>query len=206
VVNKVDLLTGVQLDWAKQRINAEYGDKTILFQNSLSDESIGRWLAACDDYKDPSLRQALNIDYDIYGAGEAELAWLDEEIGIVSPQGNAIGAGYDLMRKLYDSIIENGYPIGHLKFLIDDGYEQAKVSFTAIPTPEEEYGNHEEAGRVVIMVNARIQVAPAILQLMVRQTILDVETRTGCRITEYNASAFQPGYPQPTHRITHRRL
>lgn len=25
---------------------------------------------------------------------------------------------------------------------------------------------------------------------------------TGCRITEYNASAFQPGYPRPTHRIT----
>ena len=203
VVNKIDLLTSAQLEWAKQRIDAEYSGKTILFQNSFSEESIGRWLAACDAYKDPSLRQALNIDYDIYGAGEAELAWLDEEIGIVSPNGNAIGTAYDLMRKLYESINDSGYPIGHLKFLLDDGLEQKKVSFTAIPTPEEAYGADEEAGRVVIMVNARIQVAPAILQLLVRQTILDVESRTGCRITEYNASAFQPGYPRPTHRITH---
>ena len=205
VVNKVDLLTGAQLEWAKQRIDAEYCGKILLFQNSLSEESISRWLAACDAYKDASLRQALNIDYDIYGAGEAELAWLDEEIGIVSPEGNAIGTAHDLMRRLYNSITDNGYPIGHLKFLLDDGLEQTKVSFTAIPTPGEAYGGHEEAGRVVVMVNARIQVAPAILQLLVRQTILDVESRTGCRITEYNASAFQPGYPRPTHRITHRR-
>jgi Ni2+-binding GTPase involved in maturation of urease and hydrogenase len=202
VVNKIDLLTSDQVKWAKQRIATEYKDKTILFQNSLSEESVIRWLAACEEYKDASLRQALNIDYDIYGAGEAELAWLDEEIGIVSPDGNANRTAYDLMRKLYDSIVDNGYPIGHLKFLLDDGEEQKKVSFTAIPTTQEEYPAIEETDRVVVMVNARIQVAPAILQLLVRQAILDVETRTGCRITEYNASAFQPGYPRPTHRIT----
>ena len=205
VVNKIDLLTGAQLEWAKQRIDAEYRGKTILFQNSLSEESVGRWLAACDEYKDASLRQALNIDYDIYGAGEAELAWLDEEIGIVSPKGNAIGTAYDLMRKLYDSIVDNGYPVGHLKFLLDEGHEQKKVSFTAIPTPEEQHPAGEEADKAVVMVNARIQVAPAILQLLVRQTILEVEGRTGCRITEYNTSAFQPGYPRPTHRITQGR-
>jgi Ni2+-binding GTPase involved in maturation of urease and hydrogenase len=202
VVNKIDLLTDSQLERATQWIGGEYPNKTILFQNSLSEESVGRWLAACDEYEDPSLRQALNIDYDIYGAGEAELAWLDEEIGIVAPDGNAIGAAYDLMRKLYDRILENGYPVGHLKFLLDDGQEQTKLSFTAIAVPDDGDPAGMQCDRVVIIVNARIQVAPAILQLLVRQTILDVESRTGCRITEYNASAFQPGYPRPTHRIT----
>jgi hypothetical protein len=144
----------------------------------------------------------LDIDYDRYGAGEAELAWLDEEIGIVASNGNAIAAAYDLMRNLYSTIIENGYPIGHLKFLLDDGQDQTKVSFTAIPAPEENDPADLSCDRVVIIVNARIQAAPAILQLLVRQTILEVEARNSCRITEYNASAFQPGYPRPTHRIT----
>jgi hypothetical protein len=196
------LLTDAQLEWAKQRIGSEYADKIILFQNSLSEESVSRWLTACDEYGDPSLRPALDIDYDIYGAGEAELAWLDEEIGIVSPDGGAIRAAYAVMRKLYITITGSGYPIGHLKFLLDDGEEQTKVSFTPLSDPGLAEPEGILADRAVIIVNARIQVAPGVLGELVRQTILEVETGTGSKITEYNISAFQPGYPRPTHRIT----
>ncbi|HET6254325.1 MAG TPA: GTP-binding protein [Puia sp.] len=201
VVNKIDLLTASQLEWVRHRVRDEYGGKTILFQNSLSDESVSRWLSACDNYHDDRLRTSLVIDYDIYGAGEAELAWLDEEIGIVSSTGNAIPAAYELMRKLHETIMENGHAIGHLKFLLDDGEEQTKVSFTTLSAPQDTGSTGERADRVVIILNARIQVSPAILQQLVSQAILAVEARMNCRITEYRINLFQPGYPRPTHRI-----
>jgi hypothetical protein len=33
---------------------------------------------------------SLNIDYDIYGAGEARLAWLDDEFEVYSDKGTAV--------------------------------------------------------------------------------------------------------------------
>ncbi|MEP7251902.1 MAG: GTP-binding protein, partial [Ginsengibacter sp.] len=84
VVNKIDLVTKLQLEAANVLIEAEYSDKKILYQNSLSEENVKYWLTVCGDFKNFSLRPALEIDYDVYGAGEAELAWLDEEIGIVT--------------------------------------------------------------------------------------------------------------------------
>jgi Ni2+-binding GTPase involved in maturation of urease and hydrogenase len=202
VVNKIDLLTEFQLEWIKEQMTGGYRNTTILFQHSFSEESVGSWLTVCEAYNDPSLRKALDIDYDIYGAGEAELAWLDEEIGIVAPDGTAIEAAYAVMQKIYAAITANGYPIGHLKFLLDDGQGQTKVSFTAIAGADDDDKASPHCERVVIIVNARIQMAPAALQTLVRQTILEVEAGKDCRITEYNSSAFQPGYPRPTHRIT----
>lgn len=202
VVNKVDLLSEPQLEWVKARIASVYGGKVVLFQNSLAEESVARWLTACDHYNNPHLRPALDIDYDSYAAGEAQLAWLDEEIGIVWPDGNAIRAAYDLMHNLRKGITDNGWPVGHLKFLLDDGDEQRKISFTAIPNHEAAETEALPADRAVVIVNARILAAPEPVRQLMRRTILDLEAATGCRVTEHRASAFRPGYPRPTHRIS----
>ena len=49
VVNKIDLLNDAKLASAKKIINAEYGDKIIHYQNSLSQESISEWLQLVND-------------------------------------------------------------------------------------------------------------------------------------------------------------
>ncbi|HEV2478440.1 MAG TPA: GTP-binding protein, partial [Puia sp.] len=133
VANKVDLLSEKQLDMARKLIRSAYRGKLVLFQNSLLEDSVQRWLAACFIINNSSLRPSLEIDYAIYGAGEAELAWLDEEIGIVADDNSAATAAQILCRKLYDKIIGGGHLIGHLKFLVDDGEKQKKISFTSLP-------------------------------------------------------------------------
>ncbi len=204
VANKIDLLTKDQLMQAKQLIEAEYGDKIILYQNSLSGEDIGQWLSLINNnYQNESLRPSLEIDYDIYGAGEAELAWLDEEIGIVTKDKSAVAAGHMLIHKIYDGIIAGGYPLGHLKFLIDDGREQKKLGYTAMDVKQKgDDESYPETDRIIILINARVQVSPVLLQKIVADAIDETELSADCKIFENKLSAFQPGYPQPTHRIT----
>jgi Ni2+-binding GTPase involved in maturation of urease and hydrogenase len=204
VVNKIDLLTEEQLELAKQLIKAEYGDKIIRYQNSLSKESIKQWLALISDhFQNFSLRPSLEIDYDIYGAGEAELAWLDEEIGIVTTDKNAVEASYLLINKIYGKITELGYPIGHLKFLIDNGLKQKKISFTSISTiPNSDNASYLETNRIIILINARVQISPVLLQKIVADAINETELLENCKIIVNNLSAFQPSYPRPTHRIS----
>jgi len=204
VVNKIDLLNEEQLALTKKLISAEYAGKIIHYQNSLSGESIKEWLQQVNDnFNNTSLRSTLEIDYDIYGAGEAQLAWLDEEIGIATKDKNAIAAGYILINKIYAKIAQHGYPIGHLKFLMDDGKEQWKISFSSIAVdPNAATTNHIETDRIIILINARVQVSPALLKQIIADAIIETEVSASCKIIENNLSAFKPGYPKPTHRIT----
>lgn len=202
VVNKIDLLNQKQLKFAKQLIESEYRGKVILYQNSLSEESIKQWLLTCDNFKNPSIRTTLEVNYDIYGAGEAELAWLDEEIGIITTDKTAVSAAYTFIQNIYDKIVAKGYPIGHLKFLLDNGQQQKKVSYTTLFIADKNDADFSETDRIIILVNARIQVEPILLQSLVSDIIIETEIETDCKIIEYTLSSFQPGYPQPTHRIS----
>jgi hypothetical protein len=102
---------------------------------------------------------------------------------------------------VYEKIVAKGYPVGHLKFLINDGIKQEKVSFTAVPTADQAEVTDMVTDRVIVLVNARIQAEPVLLQTIVNDAILETELEAGCKITEHHLSAFQPGYPRPTHRM-----
>ena len=204
VINKIDLLNDEQLALAKELIAAEYGDKIIHYQNSLSGESVVQWIQLItDNFHNQSLRSTPEINYDMYGAGEAELAWLDEEIGIVTKDKSAVAAAYLLINKIYTKLTERGYSIGHLKFLMDDGKTQRKISFNSIAVDTDTCAfNDIKTDRVILLINARVQVSPGILQQVVSDAIIETEYLASCKIIENNLSVFKPGYPKPTRRIT----
>ena len=101
VANKIDLLTAGEVRYAKKIISSTFSEKTILYQNSLAQEGITKWLKTCDALKSSDLRQTLNLDYEKYAAGEGELAWLDEEIGLVSQRMKAVESAKVLMHYIY---------------------------------------------------------------------------------------------------------
>lgn len=202
IVNKIDVVTAEQLAAAKPLIEATFANKKILYQNSLSADSIKIWVdTMCNSLTNANLRQALAIDYDIYGAGEAALAWLDEEITIVTADESAIEASYLLMNKIHDTIVAEGYPIGHLKFLIDTGQVQVKISYTSIYSSPAQDNNDIKATQVNILINARVQTTPGILQSIINNAIAETMLETGCTTTKNKTACFIPGYPRPTHRI-----
>ncbi len=203
IVNKTDLLNEEQLAFAKKIIAAEYGDKIIRYQNSLSEKSVTEWIQLItNSFHNTSLRTTPEIDYDIYGAGESELAWLDEEIGIVTKDESAVAACYLLINNIYNKITQHNCPIGHLKFLMDNGTEQWKISFNAIVVDADvNIPKCIETDRIIVLINARVQVSPVLLQQIIADAILETEFSASCKIIENNLSAFKPGYPNPTYRI-----
>jgi Ni2+-binding GTPase involved in maturation of urease and hydrogenase len=201
VVNKIDLLTEEQLKEAKRIIDTEFKDKIILYQNSLEENSIKEWLSVCDGFQSSALRPTLNIDYNMYGAGEAELAWLDEEIQIVTNKKNAFEVGYRLMENIHNKISANNHSIGHLKFLMHDSKEKYKISFSTIPIEPFADSNFSETNNAFLLINSRVQISPVLLEKMVTDAISETELYTKCKIIKESMSAFKPGYPKPTHRI-----
>jgi hypothetical protein len=57
------------------------------------------------------------------------------------------------------------------------------------------------SGSASLLINIRVQASPEEIQQLLTDAIHDEEVKSGCRIIVNSLSAFQPGYPKPTHRI-----
>lgn len=190
VVSKTDLLA----DKATLRglMQERYGEKTILYQNSFEQEDIAHWLTTLDSTPFSTGLPSLNIDYDLYGAGEAKLAWLDQELEIQCASNKAQAAAMALMQRL--STVD--CPIGHLKFLLDG---RTKLSFTATGSTDDHHP--EPAPSATLLINARVQTEPANLSNLIANAITTIEKEYDCTIHTISKHAFQPGFPKPTHRV-----
>ena len=130
------------------------------------------------------------------------MAWLDEEVGILTHDKDAIETGMLFINSIDTKICRLGYPIGHLKFLVDDGQKQQKISYTSISQPViRQKTNRLKTDRVVILINARVQTEPQHLNKIVSNVIDELESSTGCKVMEGKISSFKPGYPKPSQRI-----
>lgn len=201
MVSKIDLTDNETLLEIKELMNEKYGDKILLYQNSLEVTNIQQWLHVLDNelFKNSS---SLQIDYNVYGVGEAKLAWHDQELEIYSTNNNATQTAADLIGTIFQKIYLNNYPIGHLKFLLNG---ETKISFTAI-SPEKikkvtDRIKNKKAAFSILLINARVQTKPEILSQLISEAISDSGAKFNCKIIVKSVASFQPGYPKPTHRM-----
>jgi G3E family GTPase len=200
VANKIDLLQPHQLQELKILATVSFPDKLILYQNSLDFESLDQWLQTIDHYDRGAVHKTIDIDYQIYGKGEAHLAWLDEEIEI-----NGSGAWHEaisIIEKIKCKLDEQRLNIGHLKFLISNIKRSDKVSFTSVPAHDWKAGLVPlEGEKIILMVNARVETNPGNLRNIVYEIVSDAGRKPSISIQEHCVSAFQPGFPSPTYRM-----
>jgi G3E family GTPase len=202
VVNKTDTLTEEQLSAAKVLINDAYPLHKILFQDSLDAADIQQWLELGFAYEAATPRKSLEINYDEYAAGEAEMAWYDSEVTITTPDNTAQEASQKLISGIYSRLLELKCLIGHLKFMVRSKQEQVKVSFTAIPPAEKfRFAGNWHTNNVRVLINGRVKASPVVIETAVADVIKEIQAQEGVTVTETNKKAFQPGYPKPTHRL-----
>jgi G3E family GTPase len=202
VINKTDLLTPEQLAAVDNVVRCDYAGKTILHQNSCDHQDVSKWLDLLDSFDCRKKRNSLTLDYDIYGAGESRLAWLDKSIVVDAPYGNGIFAVRHLVRSIFNRLRIGEVIIGHLKFLIETDHWKEKISFTAASTAADIKVKDDEVKYLRLLINARVQTDPQTLGKLVDEVLTDVQQTFRCAIVTEKFSAFTPGYPRPTHRVS----
>lgn len=201
IVNKIDLVPESELSDLKNLIDLKLKNKIIIVQNSLNPQNIDNWLNTLENLP-PRKRESLEIDYQSYGKGEADLAWLDEEINFRSSKSEAGVSVISFIEKVLSDITVKKIPVGHLKFLLINGDEIQKISFTSIIDEEWKMKLSPVVSNLIkLMVNARIETSPDIAREIIRNSIAALSDHRVI-ISESNEVAFQPGFPSPTHRIT----
>ena len=201
VLNKIDLINTAELATIDQIIRTEYPGKTILHQSSLVEGDLNKWIIALDTFATSVERQSLEIDYKIYGAGEAQLAWLDKTIRIISNDVNTHYLAQQLITLLAHQIQSRHLAVGHLKFFVESNGKKEKVSVTPTSLASDVKLTDVKATESTILINARVETDPEVLQSIVEQCLTHLRQRFGCRISDGKWSVFKPGFPRPTHRI-----
>ncbi|HMG92263.1 MAG TPA: GTP-binding protein, partial [Chryseolinea sp.] len=201
VLSKVDLITKDQLAVAENVIREDYPRKKIVYQNSHKHEDIVSWLDTLDEFASRVDRDSLMIDYDVYGNGEAQLAWLDKSIVIHSPLGNGGFATRQIIRSIFNQLTQRQLTIGHLKFFVETDRWHEKISFTTASISADIKIPQENIQWVKMLINARIQTDPVTLQVLIDNVLEGVQTSESCSVVTEKHSAFKPGFPRPTHRI-----
>ena len=202
VVNKIDLVEDKSLKELVELVQRHYPDKAVVYQDSLNLQSIGQWLMVLNNRDSKEIKESLELDYDLYGAGEAELAWLDQEIMISSSNRKGIELSEKFINKVYAKLVSQNLPIGHLKFFLNDGFHSQKISFTTINQEATvSLSKVNEVSEISVLINARVQAETEALKKIVADAISEIDQQEDCIIVEKFKSAFQPGYPKPLHRI-----
>ena len=200
IINKTDLISLGELNKINEHLIKEYPGKILLYQNSFENNDIRKWIDTLYQFDNFLDRSSLDIDYDLYGDGEAQLAWFDQSLTIIASQKNAIIIAKNIIDDIYCKIDQQQLVIGHLKFFIETHDWKKKISITAM-SPDSYYLPEENAGQVKLLINARIQTEPQILQKMVHETLKQIVQKHDCNINADKWSSFKPGYPKPLYRV-----
>jgi hypothetical protein len=147
-------------------------------------------------------RKILNIDYDVYAEGEAELGWLNCSTHVAAPQPFALDTVLlDIVGRLQQALQGADAEVAHLKAIgLWEGYFGVANLVSTQSKPELSLPSNCEVKEADVIVNARVAIDPAILQTHVHDVLQAACKACNAKVTIHTTQSFRPGRPQPTHR------
>ena len=206
VVNKCDLVGPPALKALREILATNYPRAEVLEVSARRGDGLEQWFEKIARATQPA-RAVMEVDYDIYGQGEALLGWLNATARFAAA---APLDGNDLLTRLAGAVQEHlsrqGAEIAHLKMTLDpeDGLgDLAVVNLVRndfVAELSQELQGPAQAGE--ILINLRAEAPPESLRDAVNQAAVVCERAlSGGSIRIEHLECFRPGQPQPTHRF-----
>lgn len=150
-------------------------------------------------------RRLLDIDYDVYAAGEAELGWvnLSAHVDELSHEIDLDQTARQLVKDLSSRVIAEGGEIAHLKVSVLGGDAQSVANVVSNDGLVETglLAQRSVTGNLQLVVNARVAMDPNDLELLCRKVVTEISRNLQGKIRDVTSHALRPGRPVPTHRV-----
>lgn len=147
-------------------------------------------------------RRILDIDYDIYAEGEAELGWLNSSVRMVADKPFALDQLLlDVVSGLQQALEGSGAEVAHLKAIgLWEGFFGVANLVSSDGAASLSLPSRCQVKETDLIVNARVAIDPAVLQVHVEKVVQAVCARYGAKPLDAKTQSFRPGRPTPTHR------
>lgn len=203
LINRIDELSPAEADELSELVAAEFPDTPQLRISAKTGEGFDALFQFLDQRGNFG-RRILQLDYDTYAEGEAELGWLNARVTLAGEQ------PFDLDRLVLDIIGRLHVALGaadaetaHLKVigLAADSFAVANL-VSSQSQPELSLPSRSRCSDAELIVNARVALDPVVLEREVRAAVEAACSAAGAKAEWHEARSFRPGRPVPTHRMT----
>jgi Ni2+-binding GTPase involved in maturation of urease and hydrogenase len=203
LINRTDELSTAEREELAALLNKQFPDQPVMFISAKSGEGfheLYEFLGKRGGFG----KRILDLDYDVYAEGEAELGWLNASLTVKADKPWQLD---DLLlrivTRLRESLSAAKAEVAHLKAIgLWEGFYGVANLVSSDSSPELSLPSRCQATEAEVVVNARVAVDPVELEAFVRKAVEEAAASLGAKASFREVASFRPGRPQPTHRMT----
>ncbi len=202
MINRIDQLSPEEVDELVALIEAEHPGMPVLRISAKTGEGFEAVLETLDQ-RGAFGRRILELDYDIYAEGEAELGWLNSSLRVTAQQPVDLDALLvDIVERLRTSLGAIGAETAHLKTIgLWEGFYGVANLVSGDSPAELSLPSNCQTREADVVVNARVAVDPETLEELVTAAVREAAAKAGAEVEFRQTQSFRPGRPVPTHRF-----
>lgn len=203
VINKIDKLTSQAVTELAGLIRDRFPDKQAVAISAREGDGFDELIAALElDSKTHA--SFMDVDYDVYAEGEAELGWLNCSCaltGVDSAKFPLDRVVLDLVDQVKQACDRQQFEAAHVKVYCDAGGFPAIANLVSSDAPAElSVASEVDVSKAEIIINARVAASPEELESLVAEAVNQVAAAHGLSHELSGVQCFRPGRPLPTHR------
>jgi Ni2+-binding GTPase involved in maturation of urease and hydrogenase len=203
LVNRIDELRPAEVEELAGLVAAQYPGVPVMRVSAKTGQGFDG-LTALLEQAGAFGRRILDIDYDTYAEGEAEMGWLNSSIHVTAAgEFDLDDLLLDVVRRLRQSLSGQAGEVAHLKVIglweVSFGVANLVSSSTE---PELSLPSRSRVREADVIVNARVAVDPAVLESEVRRAVEAACQARQARAEFRKTQSLRPGRPTPTHRYS----
>ncbi len=203
LVNRIDELSEEDIQHLQSHLAEQYPGRHVICLSAKTGENLDALFAAYQLEASPR-NATMDVDYDIYADGEAELGWLNATVSFDSDLPMLLDEiAMSIVQQLRVRLAAINAEPGHLKILCHAG---ENVSVANLIDSESEavlsVACDTEATALTAIINARVRLAPDELSKVVREVVQSTAAQSSANAEFKNLDCFRPGRPAPTYRTS----
>jgi Ni2+-binding GTPase involved in maturation of urease and hydrogenase len=202
LLNRIDELTAEVVAELTQLIESNFPGVPCLQMSAIT----GQGFDAFCQYLDRNGKfgtRVMDVDYDIYAEGEAELGWLNAQASLTASVPFSLDTFIlELVERIGIALHDRSAEVAHLKAIgmVDEKYAVGNLVSSA-SAPVLSIGSGQMTSSADLVINARVAVDPDSLTETIQSTLHDVCNELGIQPVLNTLQCFRPGRPVPTHRV-----
>lgn len=202
LINRIDELTPDELKDLIDLVEEQFPGTPVLRVSARSGAGFDALTELLDQRGDFG-RKVLDIDYDVYAEGEAELGWLNSSMNVKAAQPFELDdLLFEIVERLSDRLKAAGFEAAHLKTIgLWEGFFGVANLISNESGPELSLSSNCQVQEVDVIVNARVACDPQELQSLVMSVVGEACQARNASVEFQQTQSFRPGRPQPTHRF-----
>jgi len=201
VLNKVDQAGQEESNRLAGLLRSRFPSKQVLAVSAREGGGLEAWLDLLVTGRPGASSVLGEIDYDRYAHAEAVLGWLNAAVRVAgSKPFNPAGLLEKVILRIRDNLRPRNAGIGHLKLAVTSQGCSIWGNLTQL-SGSASLGGPPMADLLsaTLLVNARVQLEPAVLESIVRTAVSDAAAELGSEAEFIDLECFSPSYPNPPY-------